>query len=54
MTKADKRNTMVIIIEKSDYLRKVERYVAENGWLEVKKDPSEKYQQATKGCDEGL
>jgi hypothetical protein len=33
----------MVMMEKSDYLRKVESYVAGNRYLEVKKGPTEKY-----------
>ena len=45
----------MIIMEKSDYLQKVESDIMGNVYLEVEKDPTEKYQKILKavmqGCD---
>lgn len=45
LIKADKGNAAVpVVIQKGDYTQKVELYIAENRYQELKKDPIQKYQ----------
>jgi len=47
LTKADKGNTTVIM-NKNEYINKVEKFVNENGYIELKHDPTNKYQAVLK------
>ena len=47
LTKADKGNT-VVLMDKEEYTQKVESYIAANGYQELTKDPTQKYQEDLK------